>query len=205
MPTVRRGQLVCAACIVLVLFGGQAQGQTTGSARVSTPRPAAEMQTLAKALTGRWAITETFALSGNNSAEIAAGGVGHGEEVWRSGPGGFTLMEEAHDFTPAGEVYIVGYMWWDRTAKKFAGMECNSQWPQVCDVASAISRVSLSWDGTRLVVDFRSKEDPRRIVWHEVFSDITPTSFVQTGDIGQPDGSLKRLVTIRATRIGKTL
>jgi len=50
------------------------------------------------------------------------------------------------------------------------------------------------------VVDFKSDKDPTKLAWHEVFSDITPTSFVQTGDIGQPDGSLKRWVTIHATR-----
>jgi hypothetical protein len=163
------------------------------------------MQSLAKALAGRWAISEAFAPSGNNADGIATpnGGAGRGEELWRSGPGGFTFMEEAHDFTPAGEVYITGYMWWDDANKKFRGMECNSQWPQGCDAESAISRVALSWDGKQLVVDFKSKDDPRKIEWHEVFSDITPTSFVQTGDIGQPDGSLKRFVTIHARRVGK--
>jgi hypothetical protein len=34
-----------------------------------------------------------------------------------------------------------------------------------------------------------------------VFTDITPTTFVQTADIGQPDGSLKRWMTIHAKRI----
>jgi hypothetical protein len=112
-------------------------------------------------------------------------------------------MEEAHDFTPSGEVFIVGYMWWDATKQKLMGMECNSQWPHGCDPESALSRVSLSWDGKRLVVNFRSKDDPNKIAWHEVFSEIAPRSFVQTGDVGQPDGSFKRLITMRATRLGK--
>jgi hypothetical protein len=190
---------LCAASMALAALSAPALAQP------SAPRPAPEMQSLAKALGGRWAITETFAPNDSNADGIPTpnGGAGHGEEVWRSGPGGFTFMEEEHNFTPAGEVYITGYMWWDAAKKKFAGMECNSQWPQGCDVESSLSRVALSWDGKQLVVDFKSKDDPAKLEWHEVFSEITPTSFVQTGDIGLPDGSLKRFVTIHARRVGK--
>lgn len=167
------------------------------------PQPTPEMQSLAAALSGRWEITEAFTPSAANadSAGTPQGGAGHGEEVWRSGPGGFTFMEEAHDFTPAGEVFIVGYMWWDATAKKFRGMECNSQWPSGCNVKASLSLVDLAWDGKALTVDFKDAKDPKKLVWHEVFSEITPTSFLQTGDVGQPDGSLKRWVTIHARRV----
>lgn len=173
----------------------------SGFAALAAPAP--QMQSLAKALGGSWAVEETFAPSGDNADKIDApkGGTGHGVEVWRSGPGGYTFMEEADDITPAGEVFIVGYMWWDATKKAFGGMECNSLWPQGCDPKSSLSRVSLSWDGKRLVVDFKSGKDPSKLVWHEVFSDITPTSFLQTADVGQPDGSLKRWMTVHARRI----
>jgi hypothetical protein len=110
-------------------------------------------------------------------------------------------MEEEQNFTPAGEVFIVGYMWWDATKKAFGGMECNSQWPEGCDVRSSLSRVSATWDGKTLVVDIKNAKDPTKLDWHEVFSNITHNSFDQTGDAGQPDGSLKRWVTIRATRV----
>lgn len=167
-----------------------------------SPHPSAQLQSVERALAGTWSIEETFAPSKRNadSVQTPEGGQGHGVEVWRSGPGGFTFMEEEHNYTPAGEVYIVGYMWWDSTKQKFGGMECNSQWPQECDPKSSLSLVSLSWDGKRLVVDFRDEKDPARLAWHEVFSQITPTNFVQTADIGQPDGSLKRWATIHATR-----
>ena len=127
-----------------VLMFGAATIATVAAAGAPTPAP--QMQSLATALSGRWAITEQFAPSTDNSDSISTpnGGVGHGEELWRSGPGGFTFMEEAHDFTPGGEVYIVGYTWWDATQKRFGGMECNSQWPEGCDVKSALSQVALS-------------------------------------------------------------
>jgi hypothetical protein len=178
-------------------------GFTGADVKAATPQPAPEMQTLTKALAGRWRISETFARLGDNSDAISTpkGGTGHGWEVWRSGPGGFTFMEEEHNFTPAGEVFIVGYMWWDATKKAFGGMECNSQWPRGCDLQSALSRVSVTWDGKILVVDFRSEKDPTKLAWHEVFSSITSRSFVQTADVGMPDGSLKRWATIHAVRV----
>ncbi len=42
---------------------------------------------------------------------------------------------------------------------------------------------------------------PEKLVWHEVFSEITPTTFLQTADVAMPDGSMKRWMTIHATRI----
>jgi hypothetical protein len=161
------------------------------------------MQSVEKALGGTWAVEDTFApMTGDaDKIDTARGGTGHGVQVWRSGPGGFTFMEEEHNFTPAGEVFIVGYMWWDATKKAFGGMECNSQWPQGCDPKSSLSLVDVSWDGKKLVVDFKSDKDPKKIVWHEVFSEITPTSFLQTADVAQADGALKRWLTIHARRI----
>ena len=105
---------------------------------------------------------DTFAPSVTIGTSISTpqGGRGHGVQVWRAGPGGFTFMEEEHNYTPAGEVFIVGYTWWDATRKRFGGMECNSQWPIGCDLASAMSLVDLSWDGKRFVVDIRSEKDP---------------------------------------------
>jgi hypothetical protein len=37
--------------------------------------------------------------------------------------------------------------------------------------------------------------------WHEVFFDITPTSFDQTSDAGEAGGALQRVVTIHTTGV----
>jgi hypothetical protein len=168
----------------------------------SPPTPPVALTSLARAFTGRWSITETFEPMNKNPDAISTpgGGMGHGEEVYRSGPGGFTFMEEEHNYAPTGQAFIVGYMWWDKTKDRLAGMECNSQWPQGCDLQGALTQVSLSWDGQQLVVDFKNPKDPGKLVWHEVFSNITATTFLHVGYVGQPDGSLKKWVTIHATR-----
>ncbi len=188
---------------VLLVLGSIVPAGLVAMAVAATPQPAAPLLSLEKALGGTWAITETFAPSTENadSIETPNGGTGHGVEVWRSGPGGYTFMEEERNATPQGDVFIVGYMWWDATKQAFGGMECNSQWPRGCDLDAALSRVVLDWDGSRLVVDFKSAKDPKRLAWHEVFFNITANSFDQTGDVGMPDGTLKRWVTIHATRL----
>lgn len=176
---------------------------TACQAAQAGPAPPAALVSLAKAFSGRWSIAEQFeAMTGSPDAiNTPSGDTGHGEEDYRSGPGGFTFMEEEHNFTPDGEVFIVGYMWWDATKNQLAGMECDSQWPQGCDLQSALSRVELTWNGKTFTVDFMSAKDPSKLAWHEVFSDITPNSFLQVAYVGQPDGSLKKWATIHATRI----
>jgi hypothetical protein len=55
----------------------------------------------------------------------------------------------------------------------------------------------------RFVIDMEFSTNDKRMMWHEVFTDFTPTSFTQTGDIGEVGGPLKRSITIHATKIGK--
>jgi ketosteroid isomerase-like protein len=55
-----------------------------------------------------------------------------------------------------------------------------------------------------LVIHTEFPRDGKNFVWHEVFSDITATSFTQTADIGEKGGPLKRWVTIHATRVHET-
>jgi len=61
----------------------------------------------------------------------------------------------------------------------------------------------VRWDGKRLVIDLRFLKDGKWMVWHEVWSDITPTSFTQTGDMGEAGKPVRRVVTIQATRVSE--
>jgi len=68
-------------------------GQTKQSpSTTQTQLPAPEMQSLAKVFVGRWSTTYKFEPGGM----VAEGGTGKGEELWPTGTGGFTLMEEEH-------------------------------------------------------------------------------------------------------------
>jgi len=41
------------------------------------------------------------------------------------------------------------------------------------------------WDGKRLVLHAESEENGKKEVFHEVISDITPTSFKQAAEVGK--------------------
>jgi hypothetical protein len=158
---------------------------------------APQMQSLIKVIAGRWSISEKL----EPSEATPNGGVGEGEEIWRPGPGGFTLLEEEHIRTPYGERFLLSLQWWDKSTNSFHGMLCNGSGPAGCNLESTKS--VLNWDGKRYVIDMEFSSHDKKMMWHEVFTDFTATSFTQTGDIGEVGGPLKRSITIHATKIGE--
>lgn len=67
----------------------------------------------------------------------------------------------------------------------------------------AMIRGTMTWDGKRFEIDEIETHDGKRTVWHEYWTDITPTSFVQSGDVTQPDGTTVRFMSIRGPRVKK--
>jgi hypothetical protein len=190
-------------CLLYVLGGaesGHSQQPHSANAHASTTDSrdvAPEMQSLVKAIAGRWSTSIKLEPSG----AAPNGGAGEGEEIWRPGPGGFTLLEEEHNRMPYGERFLLALHWWDKSTNSFHGMLCNGSGPSGCNLESTKS--VLKWDGMRFVIDMEFSTNDKRMMWHEVFTDFTPTSFTQTGDIGEVGGPLKRSITIHATKIGK--
>jgi hypothetical protein len=182
---------VCAMLIV----SANAQSLT------SAPRPSAEIESLTKALTGEWSLSVKFE---PNSA-TPNGLINTGEEIWRPGPGGFTLLEEEHLRMSEGNLFLLGVVWWNTTTNSFHGMECQNLLPYTCDVKGAQNDITMNWDGKRFVIDeIETSRSGKKSIWHEVWSDITPTSFAQIGEYGDPGGPRKRLFTINATRAATT-
>jgi len=69
------------------------------------------------------------------------------------------------------------------------------------DPKGALNDIALTWDGKRFQIDEIETHDGKRTVWHEYWTDITPASFVQTGDVTQPDGTTVRFMNIRGSRV----
>jgi len=151
------------------------------------------MQKLTAALAGRWAIRQTFEASDT----MPNGSVGQGTEVWRPGPGARSLVEDIHTRVGDREFSGLGVVWWDGQAQGFRVMWCGSANPRGCVVMSKLA----SWEDGQFVVRDEFERDGRKIVYREIFSDITPGSFTQTIYQGVPGGELKRTLTIHATRI----
>jgi hypothetical protein len=84
-------------------------------------------------------------------------------------------------------------------------MECQNLLPYTCDVKGAQNDITMNWDGKQFVIDeIETSTTGKKSIWHEVWSDITPTSFVQTGEYGDPGEPRKRLFTIHATKVTPT-
>jgi len=198
MKSVSKAALILL-CLVSV-FGisvcvAQAQSLT------SAPQSSAEIKSLTQALAGEWSLSVKF----EPSASMPTGSVNTGEETWRPGPGGFTLLEEEHLRMPKGDVFLMGIIWWNALAKSFQGMECQNLLPYTCDVKGSLTDITMSWDGKQFIIDELETHNGKKTTWHEVWSDITPTSFTQTGESSEPGGPRKRLFTIHATRVTPSL
>jgi hypothetical protein len=181
---------VWAICVV----GAGAYGQSLTAA----PQPSSKLQALTKALSGEWSLNVKF----EPSSSAPNGLVNTGEETWRPGPGGFTLIEEEHLRMPEANLFLLGVVWWNSADKSFHGMECQNLLPYTCDVKGAQNDITMSWDEKQFVIDeIETSKTGKKSVWHEVWSDITPNSFTQTGEYGDPGGPRKRLFTIQATRV----
>ena len=198
-----------ALALVLSMSGGALRSFAQAPADVKPPitadsaRPIdqkkstpTKLQTLEKALSGKWLLTVKF----EPMPQVPTGVPGRGEESWREGPGGYTFIEEEQIPTPGGQAYLLGVLWWDAKLKRLQGMECNNQAPSTCDLKGALTDITVTWDGKTFAIDENETHDGKKTVWHEAWSDITPTSFTQTGDVTQPDGSTTRFFTIRGTR-----
>lgn len=173
-----------------------------GHAQSATPAAAsAPLSTLARALAGKWQLEVRFESVGATGNKAVSGS---GEESWSSGPGGINLIEQEHIPSPYGDTFLMGVIWWDGTRKRLAGMECNSYLPFTCDLKGGLNDITMTWDGKKFQIDEIETHDGKRTVWHEYWTDITANSFVQSGDVTQPDGSTVRFMNIRGKRV-KTL
>jgi hypothetical protein len=181
--------------LAIVTATGRAQSVTRPASSVPTP-----LATLAKALSGKWQLQVRFEPAGGAGNKTIEGS---GEESWSLGPGGIDLIEQEHIPSPYGEIFLMGVIWWDSTKKQLGGMECNSQLSFTCDLKGALNDITVTWDGKRFEIDEVETHDGKRTVWHEYWTDITPTSFVQSGDVTQPDGTTARFMNIRGTRVKK--
>jgi hypothetical protein len=158
--------------------------------------PAPEIQSLIRALAGKWSTQEIY-----EPAEMTRnGGTGHGQTIFRPGPGGFTLLEEYRAETPAGPLFGFGIIWWD-PSKGLQHMWCINIYPDGCEMFPAPPQPGPQWDGKRLVLHVESEQGGKKMVFHEVISDITKDSYTQSADIGEAGAPLKRWFTIHATRV----
>ena len=170
--------------------GQQSSDRRTGT--VTWRRPSPEIERLVKAFSGTWSI----AIKIEPNERMPKGGGGQGEETWRLGPGGLSLIEEYHSTGDEGELSGLGVAWWDKDAQRYQVTWCDSTDPAGCTVM----KHGAKWEGNHVVAVDESENTGRKFTFKEVFADITENSFTQTLYQGQSGSDLKRLLTIMATR-----
>jgi hypothetical protein len=103
------------------LFAAGAQQSPTAPAGAAHARVNPQMQRLFDVFLGTWSVTEKI----EPSESIPNGGVGEGEELYRTGPGGVSFIEKIRLKEPTGEMSGLGVGWWDEKAQGFRALWCN--------------------------------------------------------------------------------
>src|SRR5436309_14292366 len=86
------------------------------------PQPGHEMQKLVSVFEGTWSLRETY----EPSERTPGGGAGQGQQIWRAGPGGSSLIEDYHSKNPNGEASGLSVTWWDEKAQGYRAIWCAS-------------------------------------------------------------------------------
>jgi hypothetical protein len=163
-----------------------------GQMTMPMAKPSAEMEKLSKMLVGTWSTTEKH----EPSPWAPKGATGKGTAVFKSGPGGLSLVQDYKSSgTMMGSFSGHGVMWWDAKAGGYQGLWCD---PGGCEVGKGVAK----WEGNNLVGTDESEMMGQKMAMKESWTDITPNSFTFVMDGGPPGGEMKRMMTIKYTRAG---
>jgi len=178
---------------------------TPGASGAQVPSPGGEpraaqpgdaMQGLIKALSGHWSLKLKF----EPSREAPAGLEGTGDETWHAGPEGLTFTDEEVFHAGPNSVVVVGIFWRDLKTNDFHAMDCYKGNPHTCDLEGA-AEVVVHWTGSELTVDEKERSPQGTMMTSRIeWSDITATSFTETGYLAPPGGPFHKTMTVHATR-----
>lgn len=168
----------------------------TDSGQMSMPmtKPSPEMQKLSKMVAGTWSAAEKH----EPSPWAPKGATGKGTATFKNGPGGLSLVQDYKSSSSMGSFAGHGVMWWDAQAGGFKGIWCDSMTPAGCTVNKGLSK----WEGDNLVGSDEMEMMGQKMAAKESWTDITPNAFTFVMDGGPPGGEMKRMMTIKYTRVG---
>jgi hypothetical protein len=182
--------------LLLALFqvgSATAAGLGINSAEVPNRQAPPELHRAIQVLSGSWTISEEYP----PSALYPNGGVGHGSEVWRAGPGNVTLVYEYHSTNPAGEMWATAVLWWDSEAKKLRELWCTSQNRKGCVVSTA----DIRWEGEELVFLDSREVKGKRLFSREVWSELKSDTHTMTISESTTNGNFQPWMISRAARV----
>jgi hypothetical protein len=184
---------IAAACLATI---GMCLSADLGSAIPIQPRgphvklPGPGQQDM---MLGTWATQLKYA----PGPSTPNGAMTSGQEVWRIGPGGTSLIEEYFEENAKGGFREFTIAWWDEQAQGQRFLACDNERMHGCEVSRGVAR----WEGSSLVYTEESKQDGAKLVRQEIFTDITPTSFTQLLKEGPTIAALRTTLTIHARKL----
>jgi hypothetical protein len=188
--------LVAATCLLVLAGVGTAdkngQGQAAAVPAPAAPKGSPQIEKLLRTFEGTWSIKEVFA----PDAGSPNGATGEGQIVWRPGPGRFSVIEEYWSKRGSTGATGLGVFWWDGAAPGYRTIWCDSTNPGGCISFKNVAR----WQGPRLVLVEDYEVHEKKVVFEEVFGDLSPGAFTQTLYGGAAGKELKVDQIIRATK-----
>jgi hypothetical protein len=187
-------------CIVTAACLEGKDAQTTASVQQPAVQNAKSSQPpierLIHALSGEWSAEEVY----DPSDLLPAGGKGRSRDSYRAGPARLSVVEEYHGDGVTGKSWGTGIIWWEAQDHGFHFIWCDSY---ALDRGCIVSSQQGTWNGDDFVLTNVRQVSGKQVFEREVWSSITPNSFVQTLYVGEAPDKFKRFVTITARRVVK--
>jgi hypothetical protein len=127
------------------------------------PKPTAEMQKLMSTFRGTWSTAEK-----HESSPMMPAGNSKGTATFRSGPGGFSLVEDYKEIGGMG-FQGLGIFAWDPQKQAYTGYWCDSMSPNGCADSGA-----GKWQGADLVYEGEADMGGQKVKMKSVYTDIKP-------------------------------
>ncbi len=153
------------------------------------PKPAPEIERVLQQFQGRWTTEEKH----EPSEMLPQGGTGKGQEAIRPGPGKMSLIGEYVSQGPMGEFAGIGLMTWDPTARVY-----HLHWTDNTNPVVSVS--TGKWEGKDLVFTGTDTMMGKKVYARHAFTELTPTAFTYTLDMGPTATQFERAVTIKYTK-----
>lgn len=189
-PMKFRRFIVLSPCMLVWLAALSAQTPATKP----EPSPESGMERLIRNLSGTWTAQEIY----DPGRLMPKGGISHSRYAYRIGPGRLSLIEEYQSDGAAGKSWGIGIIWLDRKTRTFGVTWCDSfALDEGCRTSPQVGK----WNSDAFEISDAHEVDGKMVFEKEVWSNFTPTSYIQTLFTGDSPQTLKRFLTIKSTRV----
>ena len=191
--------LLCVACAVAQdstekkPAGNMEKKSSDMSMGMPMPKPSPEQLRMNKMMIGTWHTAETFEVSDM----MPKGGKGTGTAVIKSGPGGLSVVEDYNSHSDSGAFSGHGVFWWDDKAQGYKSVWCDSTTPAGCAVANGLGK----FEGENLVFNDEQEMMGKKQAMKDTLASEKPGSMTLTMEMGEDSGPMKKMMTIKYTKV----